>query len=212
MMLLSQYTKFCSILLAASVLLGGALAAHRRETIGFRTVSQSEAVLINEFKRPIKILQKDIGVEFANKIGEGYYLINVPAGYQALNGDWYCVVEAESGKMEDARKVWIPASHESVTREDGTEKDLWTGDEEAIEEYIKAVGLNPRRALRFSDADSSGFDAAPDIKQMFIPIGMVNRVDLGLTAKCYETEEELKYFFSDVLAWTGWEITNDPRQ
>ncbi|KAI9053577.1 hypothetical protein LZ554_002531 [Drepanopeziza brunnea f. sp. 'monogermtubi'] len=201
MMLLSQSTKFWSILLASSVFLSQALADSGREIIGFRNVPPSEAARINIGGKPVEAEQEDVGAEFVSKLGKGYYLINEPAGFGAALGEWYCVVEADSEKMKDVSKVWIPKA----------EIELWSGDETAIKEYIETVGLDARKALRFSVADISGLEAAATIYQMVIPTEMVVEDELDLTAKCWQTEKEIKSYTSDGLDWKDWEISEDPR-
>ncbi|KAJ5051490.1 uncharacterized protein L3040_001266 [Drepanopeziza brunnea f. sp. 'multigermtubi'] len=208
-MLLSRST-ICSILLPWYLLFSRALGIPPgREIIGFRTVAEDEANYINQNHRPFRDEEFDVAARMFSQLGEGYSLINEPAGWPAEEDEWYCVVEADSAKMDAVTKVWIPESYEEVTwnPEVKEKKDLWAGTEEAISEYLESMVDNPRKALRFSYVQED-----PDKLLMVIPSETINDNELDLEAQCWETESSLKEYAGERVEWTNWNILEDPRE
>ncbi|KAI9055112.1 hypothetical protein LZ554_000077 [Drepanopeziza brunnea f. sp. 'monogermtubi'] len=185
-----------SILLASSFLFNTAYG--KEEVIGYRVVSPDEAEGINDREKPYNYKAYDDD-SLSPQLGRGFYMTNIPDSQLALADEWYCVIKADSDKIEKADKVWIPKTYED--KEGSTE--LWTGNEDAILEYIKSlVPDDPDEALRFSYIISAG-----DKLQMVIPPKAIDEDDLDLWAQCWETEEEQKEHSSETVQWTTWKIS-----
>ncbi|KAI9049099.1 hypothetical protein LZ554_006947 [Drepanopeziza brunnea f. sp. 'monogermtubi'] len=169
-----------------------------KKTIGYRTVSKAEAELINDDDNDNK-LRKDENSDSAlrlNPLGYGIYI-----GDQ---GDWYCVVKADSSKIDQISKVWIPEFWQKTDQfgEPIGQEELY-GNEDLTVGYIKTVVPEPEKALRFSNVGLNGE------LQMLIPTKVVDNNDLELWSKCYETEEELREVSDGDANWKGWGIEGD---
>ncbi|EKD16231.1 uncharacterized protein L3040_009531 [Drepanopeziza brunnea f. sp. 'multigermtubi'] len=196
-MLLPQFV--CPILLAVSFLANTAYGS--REVIGYRTVSQDEARYIRIYKRPFKDKAFDVRIEEYNQLGQGFYTVNEPAGWQGSVESWYCVLEADSRKIKEVKKVWIPQYYKNTKL-----WSLWKRNEKTILEYIRSIGVpNPRKALRFSY-----IKVAPQKLQMVIPTDTINNNELDITAQCWKTEGELSQYSSKTVDWKSWKIAGNP--
>ncbi|KAI9054086.1 hypothetical protein LZ554_001257 [Drepanopeziza brunnea f. sp. 'monogermtubi'] len=209
-MLLSQST-ICSILLTWSLLFSRAQGtAPGKEIIGYRTVSEDEFYYLEENSRPFRNPEFDVAARISNQLGQGYTLINVPAGWRAKKGEAYCAFEANSAKMNAATKVWIPESYEEIgwDPEVKERRALWAGTEEEISDYLLSMVDNPQKALRFSYVQEN-----PDQLLMVIPTETINANELDILAYCWKTEYGLKkYMNAQPVKWANWDILGDPRQ
>ncbi|KAI9055926.1 hypothetical protein LZ554_000861 [Drepanopeziza brunnea f. sp. 'monogermtubi'] len=189
MMLLSQST--CSILLALGFLYS---KAYGRDVIAYRTVSKEEAESINELERPYRDIEFDAFAD-SNPLGNALYTVNKPAGWQAKDDDYYCVIKADREKIQRASKVWVPKMPSS------------NAVEEHVLQYIESLRVvpDPWKALRFSHISEPGGDL-----QMAIPTEMVNNNDLDLWAKCWETKEDLTEDSDEIVDWMSWGIIGVP--
>ncbi|EKD16840.1 uncharacterized protein L3040_001123 [Drepanopeziza brunnea f. sp. 'multigermtubi'] len=186
-----------SILLASSVLFN---TAYGKEVIGYRIVSPDEAEGINDNNKPFDYKAYDDD-SLSPQLGRGFYMTNVPDSQLALSDEWYCVIKADSDKIGKADKVWIPKIFEDEERS----VELWTGNEDAILEYIKSlVSDDAEEALRFSYIVGAG-----EKLQMVIPPEAIDEDDLGLWAQCWATEEEQMRHSSEIVPWTTWNIVGN---
>ncbi|EKD14981.1 uncharacterized protein L3040_003822 [Drepanopeziza brunnea f. sp. 'multigermtubi'] len=202
-MLLSR--SLCVALLASfSFLFDG---AQGRKIIGYRTVDEEEADLINFFNKPYRDTLYDRSRRYYRQIGNGFYMVNEPAGWLRKRWDWYCVIEAEIDKIEKAAKVYIPEYYGRTTRKGRTKQTLlWESPEEVFVDYIDSLDIpEPDEALRFSWIVEHSWKM-----QMVIPTKVLNRDDLGLWAKCYQTRQELLDYSNEVVEWGTWGIEGNP--
>ncbi|KAI9054710.1 hypothetical protein LZ554_001861 [Drepanopeziza brunnea f. sp. 'monogermtubi'] len=193
MMLSSQSS--CSTLLALSFLFSKAQGA--REVIAYRTVSNAEAELINKNEKPHYIDEEEFSFTYP-QLGTGYYTSNKPTQWRAIRGEWYCVIEADSEKLKEISKVWIP--HTVPDKEE----ELWY-DADELSKYIESVvSKDPENALRFSYVAKLESEL-----QMNIPYEVIEDNDvLDLSAQCWKTAKELEGF--EIVDWRKWEIIGAP--
>ncbi|KAI9055171.1 hypothetical protein LZ554_000135 [Drepanopeziza brunnea f. sp. 'monogermtubi'] len=214
MMLSSQSTTVCSILLALGFLLNSAYGEDGKEWIGYRTVSSGEANWINHNLRLYPYFDKsDDSDSVYNydipQIGKGYYMINKPETFLLKDDDddddqWYCVAEALSTRLQAASKVWIP---EYTYDKKGKKSKLWGQDEKVLLEYIKTkVEGDPENAIRFSYMEKH-----PNELQMVLPTSMVVDDRLNTWSFCYPELELLENYMGATIDWTSWEIAGDPK-
>ncbi|KAJ5051533.1 uncharacterized protein L3040_001309 [Drepanopeziza brunnea f. sp. 'multigermtubi'] len=206
-MLLSKST---SLLLALSFLFiraqGFDESLLNREVIGYRTASKEEAEKINENHKPYRDKRFDEGRRL-NQLGSGFYMTPDPAGWEGDmdKENWYCVITADSDKIKDARKIYIPEYYEETSHEEIEEKMLWHEGEEVIVEYIRKFLPDPEKVLRFSYISLYEEDT-----QMLIPTDMLNSDVLDLWSQCYATEAELLAYSREVIDWKKWDVAGDP--
>ncbi|EKD15392.1 uncharacterized protein L3040_001759 [Drepanopeziza brunnea f. sp. 'multigermtubi'] len=213
---LSQF--LCPTVLALSFLLTGAQAQDGRKIIGYRTVNKEEAEYINENHKPSTDDDFD-DEEGPRQLGEvGYfYTTNTPPGWQGDEDDWYCVVKANSEKIDAAEKVWVPEYYAwgAGSSADPNKMYLWSGDEGLLTEYITSLAKpggtespDPATALRFS------YIAFWDKQQlqMVIPDALLKDDELDLWAECYETEAKLEEQATETVDWNSWRILGGPGQ
>ncbi|EKD17181.1 uncharacterized protein L3040_005399 [Drepanopeziza brunnea f. sp. 'multigermtubi'] len=179
-----------------------------REVIGYRTVGEEEAELINDGNKPYRDEFYDAERAGINQLGNGFYMTAVPAGWAGdpTEKNWYCVIEAEKENIEDVGKAWIPEFYQKMTwNGQFEEENLWVGDEEVIVDYIESLTPNPEKALRFSYISYVGWDL-----QMVIPTQVLNDDELELWAQCFESKEELLEYSDKTVDWESWGILGDP--
>ncbi|KAJ5052172.1 uncharacterized protein L3040_001931 [Drepanopeziza brunnea f. sp. 'multigermtubi'] len=167
--------------------------------MAYRTASQAEAEYISETGMPFIDLEE---YDFMPvQLGTGLYTSNKPARWRATAEEWYCVIEADSKKLEEINKIWIP---QTVP---GREESLWYDQDEALLDYIESVLLaDPWRALRFSYVSKYESELV-----MNIPIDAVNNNKvLDLSAKCWKTADELSEY--KIVNWLEWDITGAPER
>jgi hypothetical protein len=138
-------------------------------------------------------------------------IANVPVPYPRIEWDEsYCVITADSDKIEEVGKIWIPEDHPE------TGKPLWIDYKRSsvqdIMEYVASRVPNPEKALRFSYMQHD-----QNKLQMVIPTDTVNNDGLGLWAKCWKTEKELEEGLEEELDlssatvdWMEWDIDGKP--
>ncbi|EKD21549.1 hypothetical protein MBM_00662 [Drepanopeziza brunnea f. sp. 'multigermtubi' MB_m1] len=197
--------SICAILLALSFLSKRAQAfppVEGREIIGYRTVSREEAEVINQDNIPSYEAAYQ-GYWLPPILGSGLYVAEAITFGPVRPSDWLCAIEADSGKIAAAQKIYIPdvqyykKSYYSAVEE----KKLRTGDEEVILEYIALKMENPKKALRFSWVHHETWRL-----QMVIPTDVLRDDDLYLTAICYETEKEVLDNSGASVSWSSWNI------
>ncbi|EKD16202.1 uncharacterized protein L3040_009559 [Drepanopeziza brunnea f. sp. 'multigermtubi'] len=214
--MMSPSKSLCAILLVFSFLFsraqGGVIGqvVYDREVIGYRTVSPLEAAKINEKNKPTRDLIFGQIRQFKNQLGTGFSLTQVPALWE---GDprvknWYCVVEADREKMEEAQKVYIPEYYEN-TYQNGRRQEiqLWFAGDRYIMEYIWQYirhSQGGEKALRFSYIASKGYNM-----QMVIPTEVVNKDELELWSECFKTKEELLAYSDKTVNWDSWNIKGE---
>ncbi|KAI9048446.1 hypothetical protein LZ554_007282 [Drepanopeziza brunnea f. sp. 'monogermtubi'] len=208
MMLLSQ--SIGSILVASSFLFSGALGEgeeNKQEIIGYRTVHVDEATEINKDNKPYRDEKYDYHPRYAPQLGHGFYMTNEPASWPADSDEWYCAIKADSEAVEKVGKVWIPKHRQQVRNSLAIWPiQLWYADEEDIQEYVEGlVPKDPEKALRFSY-----IHGVPELLQMVIPTKTINNDELDFWAQCWETEDELLAFSSEIVPWTTkWQIAGN---
>jgi hypothetical protein len=127
-------------------------------------------------------------------------IVNTSPGLEGEADDWYCIVQADSKKIDEVGKVWIPESYDKVVSDTETEKvHLWSGDEKLISEYIASQELNPDEVLRLSWV---AYWETPQ-QQMVIPTHMFK--DLDIWTKCFPTPELAENESSGEIDWMTWE-------
>ncbi|KAI9051830.1 hypothetical protein LZ554_004092 [Drepanopeziza brunnea f. sp. 'monogermtubi'] len=194
-----------AILLALSSLLSRAQAFWwdvllEQNVIGYATVPTSQALRINEDN---KLYVPEF--EYRPQLGPGIYLVNEPGSWQGDEGSWYCAIKARRWKMNRIKKVFIPKTYLSLTDDGIKENQLWGAEEGVILEYIKMLMISkPAKALRFSWVKGIRWQL-----QMAIPKEVVEKDDLDLWAQCFESEEELFEFSSDIVNFEAWTIAGD---
>ncbi|KAI9048212.1 hypothetical protein LZ554_008007 [Drepanopeziza brunnea f. sp. 'monogermtubi'] len=177
--------------------------------IGYRTVSEAEALAINRDNKPTRnpVLDTQGPV---NQLGHAFYITNDPLGWPGYIGvkKWYCYVKADTEKIRDAAKIWIP---HFIDEEDpnGETKvvNLWTGNEEDILDYIQSmlIDTKPETALRFSWISFvRGWKM-----QMAIPTAMLNDDDLDFWAQCFEEDTDLWETSDETVLWENWNIVGE---
>ncbi|EKD21346.1 hypothetical protein MBM_00459 [Drepanopeziza brunnea f. sp. 'multigermtubi' MB_m1] len=190
-----------AILLALSFFYGAQATFFGRKFIGYARVSESLAERINDKN---KLIVEGSG----GSIGPGFYLVNDPAGWIS-EGSWYCAVKASKRKIKKMDKVYIPKSHLTKISETQVERqNLWGEDETLIEKYItgrhlggKSYIKDPKKTLRFSWVKNTNEQWQ---LQMAIPKKVLEESHLGLWAKCFQSEEELKKYSDRVIPWEKW--------
>ncbi|EKD12939.1 hypothetical protein MBM_08893 [Drepanopeziza brunnea f. sp. 'multigermtubi' MB_m1] len=196
-----------SILLASSFLLSGALGeGEEREIIGYRIAHEDEAAYINEHNRPYR---DEIYDDYTNRnqLGHGIYMTNEPASWPAYDDEWNCVIKADSQKMKEVSKVWIPEYRREIKNGLAVWPiRLWFAEEEDILEYIESlVPEKPEQALRFSY-----ISGLPEELQMLIPTETINKNELDFWAQCWKTLDEQLEFSSKTIEWTtDWDIVGN---
>ncbi|KAJ5054781.1 uncharacterized protein L3040_001045 [Drepanopeziza brunnea f. sp. 'multigermtubi'] len=174
------------------------------------TLVEGEATAINKTHKPFKsrLHRGDMG--YTHQIGNGFYTINSPdswLGMLSTSDQWYCVIEANIQKFDEAAKLWIPESFEKrgfLGR--SSQMDLWSQDEDVILDYIKSE-MNmpkPEKVLRFSYIAYAG-----DRLHMLIPTKVVNDDGLGLWSICFETKAELLNYSDEIVDWKSWNIAGN---
>ncbi|EKD16809.1 hypothetical protein MBM_05278 [Drepanopeziza brunnea f. sp. 'multigermtubi' MB_m1] len=207
MVLLSQ--PICSILLALSLLCNGAYG--EMKVIGYRTVNKWEASFINRRGKPYRNKGFDRDYGRYNQIGHGFYLTNEPASWSGPVWviPWYCVIEADSEKMDQVSKVWVPKSYAKPVRGGKAQPTLlwdWEDEnEETILEYIESLKVpDPAKAVRFA-----WMPKLPGKVQMVIPTDTINNDDLGFRAQCWDSKEGLESYSDTTVDWSSWVIDGD---
>ncbi|EKD18691.1 hypothetical protein MBM_02933 [Drepanopeziza brunnea f. sp. 'multigermtubi' MB_m1] len=195
--------SICSILLALSFHFNRAQGD--MEIIGYRTASDAEAVYINENHKLDPNIEYDRGMAF-HQLGRGFYMSNVPTRWRARSNEWYCAVKADSDKLEDIGKVWIPKAISADEKQWPLGKPLWYQREEVLLSYIKEhVPEDPEKALRFSYLSSYENDL-----QMVIPHETIKDDKLELWLECWKTEGEMLDFSNEIINWDKYEIAGKP--
>ncbi|KAJ5054121.1 uncharacterized protein L3040_000404 [Drepanopeziza brunnea f. sp. 'multigermtubi'] len=127
---------FVAILLALSFLFSeaqGFLGFHQqRQVIGYTTVPEEMAKRINEKHKPY-IVESN----YHPPLGPGFYMVNDPHSWEGGKGSWYCATVAKKKQMERISKVFIPKLYQKLDWDGGKRQNLWGGDEEVIENYVK---------------------------------------------------------------------------
>ncbi|EKD18883.1 hypothetical protein MBM_03125 [Drepanopeziza brunnea f. sp. 'multigermtubi' MB_m1] len=196
-------TSNCAILLALNLLFNRAQGIER-EIIGYRSVGDEEANLINSSHKPYRDRKYDENGEYLRQIGSGFYMTNEPAFWKYSYN--HCVIKADSDKIENADKIYIPKDYHKLTSTGKIEENyLWNGDEKLLSEFIEKMILDPEKTLRFSWILHHG----PHL-QMVIPTDVLNNDDLDLWAECFESEKELLEYSSKIIDWDSWNIIGDP--
>ncbi|KAI9054077.1 hypothetical protein LZ554_001248 [Drepanopeziza brunnea f. sp. 'monogermtubi'] len=201
--------SICAILLASSFLLDRAQGVTPgRKVIGYRTVAEGEADLINEDNKPCREVLIDEARQKINQLGNGLHITREPGSWDGFPWwrNWYCVIEADINKIAEARKIYIPEYYQGTDR-DGQRNEvvLWHAGEDVIVDYIaRTIPQEPGKALRFSWIADFEWEM-----QMLIPTDVVNNDGLDLWSECFETRDELKKYSSEVVDWEGWGITGD---
>ncbi|EKD17561.1 hypothetical protein MBM_04422 [Drepanopeziza brunnea f. sp. 'multigermtubi' MB_m1] len=153
MMPFSQY--ICSILLALSFLLSRAPGEGRDQGEG----------------------REVIGCRTVSDV------INTPTGLEAAEDECYCVITADSEKLTNTAKVWIPERAARVRNGKRKFRTLWHRDDRIVLNYIASmVPGDPEKALRFSEIS---YEPVRMLK-MDIATDMINNDDLGLWARCWK--------------------------
>ncbi|KAI9055644.1 hypothetical protein LZ554_000588 [Drepanopeziza brunnea f. sp. 'monogermtubi'] len=177
--------------------------------IGYRTVSEAEALLINAENKPIRDKAFD-GVERRSQLGDGIYLVNTNGGWRGRNHwypneikFWYCYFLADQELLDKAGKVWVPRYVKERGLFGSKTKRLWFEGEAVVAKYVKKIVKNADNAIRFSWLYEPNVDM-----EMLIPTEMVNNGALGLKAQCSPDMLDLTY--TDVVDWSSWAIAGDP--
>ncbi|EKD19452.1 hypothetical protein MBM_02689 [Drepanopeziza brunnea f. sp. 'multigermtubi' MB_m1] len=185
-------------------------AQAQRTVIGFRVVPEQEAMRINQNN----MIQRDALIgpteRRLTQLGIGLRLTRVPGNWENLPeiNNWFCVVEANTDGIREARKIYIPEYYHKVYW--GTMRvpiQLWFGDEEYIVDYIfeeDPTFPQPERVLRFAWIADFGFDL-----QMLIPRDMVNDPELGLWSRCYDSLQALEAYAAETYDWEEWDIEGE---
>jgi hypothetical protein len=119
-----------------------------------------------------------------------------------VDDHWYCAIEADSEKIKNVGKVWIPKE----TTMGGTiwpPKKLWHKGEDVLLSYAKSiVPEEPEKALRFSEISHT----RDPMLQMVIPTEAINKDEFDFWAQCWETEYGLLKFSTQTVDWMSWDI------
>ncbi|EKD21302.1 hypothetical protein MBM_00415 [Drepanopeziza brunnea f. sp. 'multigermtubi' MB_m1] len=171
--------------------------------IGYRTVSEAEALLINANNKPFRDKAFD-DVQGLNQIGNGIYLVNTNGGWKGRKHQtkWYCYFLADQERLNKTEKVWVPKSYKKTGFFRSKTTRIWFEGEAVVAKYVKKIVKDANNAIRFSWLYEPDLDM-----EMLIPTEMVNNDALGLYAQCSQNRLELSY--TEVVDWSSWAIAGD---
>ncbi|EKD20630.1 hypothetical protein MBM_01312 [Drepanopeziza brunnea f. sp. 'multigermtubi' MB_m1] len=142
---------------------------------------------------------------FLHQLGNGFYMTNMPASWEGDPLDWYCVIEADTHKIIEAPKIFIPEFWDIPTEAGPERMYLWSGVEGLILEYIGSKISHPKEAIRFGWILFREWEL-----QMLIPTDLLNDDKFDLWGECFETKDELRQRSNENIEWTAWTISGNP--
>ena len=122
------------------------------------------------------------GNQISAQTGAGVYT-TYDGSWAGSSTDWYCVIMADSAKLQTISKAWIPESSTGGVK-------IWYASDTVIDNFIKGLDstITPSKTLRMSviSGDSNR------TLQMSIPSALLGKNGpLGITATCKATKSEI---------------------